>query len=190
MKNQTIGFLLGAGVSLPCDAPSTAQLTDELMQPEIPYFRHTDGRYYPRANKVAAPSPSGVPPLAEIRRFLGVLRERVTTYYAGRVDPKGCSVRQANYEDLAYLAIQVYEGIIRERDNPALTPFIDELGGLFGPPKTLEELADETIGLVTDHVAHRLAGSNPSPITWRVFATPMSRTLTGRSKSCRSTMIA
>lgn len=161
MTTQTVGFLLGAGVSLPCNAPSTAELTGELLQGEIPHFRHTDGRYYRRRGTGAAPSPAGVPDLSEIRRFLGVLHERVETYYAGRVDPKGCSVRLANYEDLAYLAVQIYEGLTRERDNPALTPFIDDLCGLFGGHEALQELADEAIGLVTDHVSHRLAGLQP-----------------------------
>lgn len=158
MNNRTVGFLLGAGVSIPCNAPSAAKLTEDLMKLQIPYFRHTDERYYPHRGGLVAATPAGLPTLSEIRRFICNLHDRVSSYYVDRIDPAGCSERTVNYEDIAYLAVQASEGISRERDNPALTPFIDELISSFGPREALHALAEETIGLITDHVAHRLNG--------------------------------
>lgn len=158
-----VGFLLGAGVSIPCGAPSTELLTDELLAFEIPYFRHTDGRYYRRGEAKESGTPAGLPDLSQIRAFLDDLRSRTTSYYDDRVEPAGCEIRKVNYEDLVYLAVQVSEGINRERDNPALTPFTEELKGKFGSSEVLSTLADETVALITDHVTHRLQGLVPIP---------------------------
>jgi len=115
-----LGFLLGSGVSIPCGAPSTADLTMDLLSHDIPYDRWTDGRYYRRMGAIPPIPPDGVPRLFQIGAFLSCLARFVTEYYTHRVDPAGCVRRTVNYEDLAYMAVQVSETINRERDNPAL----------------------------------------------------------------------
>jgi hypothetical protein len=158
-----LGFLLGSGVSLPCGAPSTAELTGELLSDDIPYYRWTDEKYYRRAGAIPPILTDGVPNLHQIGQFIKCLEQFVTEYYANREEPAGCICRTVNYEDLAYLAVQVAETINRERDNPALTPFIREISAKFkAPENTLREIADETIALIADHVADRLSGLTPA----------------------------
>jgi hypothetical protein len=160
-KAKAVGFLLGAGVSIPCGAPTTAELTNVLLSGEIPYFRHTDTRYY-TVSGVRPVHPTGIPTLPQIGLLLQKLRECISSYYAGRVEPQGCFVRAANYEDLAYLATQIAETIEGERDNPALTPFVNEIAAALGCTRTeLRVLADEAVNLVRDHVCYRLSSLVP-----------------------------
>jgi hypothetical protein len=99
----------------------------------------------------------------QIRDFLRSLQRQVTEYYDDRTDPAGCFARAVNYEDLAYLAVQISETINRERDNPAISSFVRDISQeLCVSPSTLRELADETVGLVADHVANCVAGLPPS----------------------------
>jgi hypothetical protein len=162
-QSPTIGFLLGSGVSLPCGAPSTADLTRDLLSHDIPYYRWTDKRYYRRTGAIPPILPAGVPNLRQIGQFIMCLARFVTDYYANRVDPAGCVCRAVNYEDLAYLAVQVSETINRERDNPALAAFVRDVLAEFKVQEAeLWELADETIGLIADHVADRLSGLTPA----------------------------
>lgn len=162
-QRPRLGFLLGSGVSLPSGAPSTDQLTQDLLSDDIPYLRWTDGRYYRRNGAVSPILPEGAPNLHQIAKFIRYLAQLVSAYYENRVNPAGCICRTVNYEDLAYLAVQASETINRERDNPALVPFIRHLlATLKVTETTLAELADETIGLIVDHVAQRLSALTPA----------------------------
>jgi bifunctional DNA-binding transcriptional regulator/antitoxin component of YhaV-PrlF toxin-antitoxin module len=163
-SQRSVGFLLGAGVSIPCGAPSTAILTAELLGDAIPYFRATDERYYPiGADGRTHPHPHGVPTIEHVSALLRRLKRYVDEYYSNRCDPPGCVQRQVNYEDLAYLAVQISETIVRDRDNPALLPFVEEIADEFEiDAGALRELADEAIGLINDHIFHRLNCLTPA----------------------------
>lgn len=161
-SESTVGFLIGAGVSIPCGAPTTSALTADLLVPTIPYMRATDERYYPLRDKGPAPTPHGVPALEQVSALLGCLRPYVDGYYGSRVNAAGCVDREVNYEDLAYLVVQLSEAINRERDNPALLPFIQAVESeLAIGADALRNLADEAIALINDHVSHRLSGLVP-----------------------------
>jgi hypothetical protein len=164
LKNQRVGFLLGAGVSLPCGAPTTAQLTEELTRQSVPYNRCTDGRYSPVPNGVATATTAIVLELDDVQRLLHNLRERVDVYYADRVSPAGCRLRPVNYEDLAYLCIQVLETLDRNRDNPAVGPFVRELVKELDTTRdALYDTAREAINLISDHLTVHLAKLSPAP---------------------------
>jgi SIR2-like protein len=157
-----LGFLLGAGVSLPCGAPSTTQLTDDLLRDDIQYRRASNGRYYALPSASSLQPLQGVPTVDQIGRFLRYLRDCVDSYYEGRCNAQGCIDRSPNYEDLAYLAVQISEGINRERDNPALSSFIRDVSlALSVDADSLRVRADEAVSLINDHVVNKLRRLSP-----------------------------
>jgi hypothetical protein len=155
METKRVGFLLGAGVSLACDAPTTDELTAALLGQDIPYERHSDGRYRPRAPGHGAPEVSLV---QRVGPYLKCLERRVEAYYDGWAKEATRSARRVTYEDLAFLSVQVLETMNYDRDNPALMPFVL---GLMEELQTtrdqLYETAEEALYLISDHVTAHLA---------------------------------
>lgn len=160
-ERSKVGFLLGAGVSLACDAPTTAQLTEALLSERIPYERDPNGRYRWRAPGV------GVPDVLldqQVSPYLKCLERKVAAYYDTLPEPTSRSARPVNYEDLAYLTVQVLETMNRDRDNPALMAFVHEL--TLELPTTLDtlyETAEEALHLISDHVCGHLASLAARP---------------------------
>ena len=150
--------MLGAGISMSCGAPSTAQLTDELLEAKTRYYKHTDGSYYPISGTSPIHHPEGTPTICLLVAFLRALKKRVASHYEQRINPQGCVTRVPNYEDLAYLAVQLSETLSGERDNPAVVPFARKLATeLKLDDSLLQTVADESVALITDHVASRLS---------------------------------
>lgn len=110
-------ILLGAGSSLPAGFPSTQDLTDLVLSGHG-FERHTDGSYIP-ADLAEDLLMEGRPRLAwcMTRR----LYAEAESYFAIRED------RRANYEDLFYLANQVWDEEMGEAENPAIRVFVDQL---------------------------------------------------------------
>jgi hypothetical protein len=54
-RKLRVGFLLGAGVSEPAQAPSTAVLTQTVLQESHNYYIHSDERWYERARDTTVP---------------------------------------------------------------------------------------------------------------------------------------
>ena len=163
-KNQKVGFLLGAGVSLPCGAPTTVRLTEQLTQQEMPYVRGDDGRYRLQRNYDAAATATGVPQIHDVQRLLHHLRQCVDAYYSDRVNPVACPQRTVNYEDLAYLCVQVLETLNRNRDNPAVGPFVHDLANeLKITEDALYDTAREALNLISDHLLAHLSNLSPAP---------------------------
>ena len=114
--NSRLLFLLGAGISIPAKLPKTSELTQKILS-GVGVVRHTDGIYY------LSEEPSSyfltdeyVP---RIRTFLKRLKKEVDSYYKNS--------REANYEDIYYLAAQIRDSELGEYDNPALNALISEM---------------------------------------------------------------
>jgi len=103
-------FLFGSGASVPAGKATVTQITEQVLSGDNPsphvakidFYKHIDVR------------------LKESRvKFLRWLEIQVKRRYA--YEPN----RPANYEDLYYLASQMYDDLRGEYDNPAVRPLIE-----------------------------------------------------------------
>lgn len=108
-----VGFLLGAGVSLSCGAPSTKALTDFILSSTSGVQRHSDCTYY-----VGADLPYYLPLLQSIRKLLEFLNAQADGFFRETQRRS----RKVNYEDLYYLAAQLADAT-SEFENPAIHHF-------------------------------------------------------------------
>ena len=121
-------ILLGAGSSLPAGYPSTQCLT-KLVLSGKGVKSHDDGTAQ-RVNCMVRRIHS------EVERYFSYWNERLANFSA----LKG---RLANYEDLFYLARQVYDEVMGEMENPAVHPFIDKLRADMSPLVEAENAENE-----------------------------------------------
>ena len=107
-------ILLGAGSSVAAGFPSTKKLTDRVLSGKG-VKRLTDESYIIDGAEL----PSGTALIANsTARRLYAKAER---YYSEHAE------RQANYEDIFYLAEQACDELSGEMENPAVHPFVNEL---------------------------------------------------------------
>jgi hypothetical protein len=91
--------------------------------------------------------------LPGILAFVGELKELCDDYFQSQD-----KTRETNYEDIAYVARQIEDGLSSEYENPALLPLIQELGA--GDDAALERRAQSAAEYIED-VVRSLLG-NPS----------------------------
>jgi hypothetical protein len=102
--------------------PGCGEITNRVLKAEG-IFRHTDGNYYegvatnPGIDRTRAY-------LDRIRLLLQMLRTEADLYYFGD--------RAPNYEDLYFMAYQVWASLVGELDNPAIQPLIQVLNDKLG----------------------------------------------------------
>ena len=150
---------------MPAKLPSLQEITTQVLSPKI-YFRDSDEVY----RKIASenqPNPILVkmqmPEMERIEQFLRWLKAQAELRYATDL------ARSVNYEDLAYLAVQIRDDLYREYENPALGPLIycalNTIPGLCfhdGEECTkLGHLAEETVNFIGD-VAAEMLGKQPA----------------------------
>jgi hypothetical protein len=111
-----VSFLLGSGVSIPARMPSVKDITERVLS-GMGVMRHTDGNYY-----IGQPLDYMQGYVERVVEFLKGLCVEVRQYYA-TTD----SERMVNYEDLYYVALQIYESETGAHDNPIVQPFIDRI---------------------------------------------------------------
>lgn len=135
-----INFLLGSGVSIPAKLPGVGEITQRVLS--------GDGEMQADAHNQ----------LFAILRLL----ERLRVHVHRRLELAG--LREANYEDLAYIAGQIYDDWSGNRENPALLPFIENLmEDLKALPKSgggrewLGTLAGQAVDYIRDIVARVLS---------------------------------
>ena len=161
MPNTKLGFLLGAGVSLACRAPSTQELTEVVLRSENVH-RYSDGTYFLSANDYPGLADRGG--LERIRCFLSFLYSRAEEFFRQRKQ----RVRVVNYEDLYYLVTQLADAV-DEFENPAITHLLHEVERSFTIPRLPPDstfrssrLLHETRHYVKGIVAHSLAVLKPT----------------------------
>ena len=112
-----IGFLLGAGVSIPAGMASTSTLTEAVLQAEN-YRLHTDGTF------VAAGTGGLVSFVRQevnqqvLKSLLQTVRDDCEVYFKTEHNK-----RSVNYEDLFFACNQLQEHLSFEYENPAIEPF-------------------------------------------------------------------
>jgi len=137
-------------------------LTNELLGDDVTYERDSRGIF--RVTRSSSTAPTIERDFPDLRRFFKALYTHTRKYYYGRLNPQGCFERTPHYEDFAYLAIQLSEAIMHERDNPAVDAFTRELTHeLQISSDILQGVANDAAEVIVDHVSARLQGLKPSP---------------------------
>lgn len=124
-SNLKLGFLIGAGVSMPAGMPSTEDITNQVLSGER-YYRHSNTIYDFFEDKLFA---CYVPAILE---FLGWVKYDLTKFHY--------SEHPINYEDIYYIVEQLHDTITNEFENPAISPLIDRYRLLF---QVLNEISFE-----------------------------------------------
>ncbi|MBF0548845.1 MAG: hypothetical protein HQM08_30775 [Candidatus Riflebacteria bacterium] len=109
---QRLSFLFGSGISIPANFPSVADITKIILTGNG-VMRHTNGNYS------FGPPLNGFPDehVPKVVDFLKKLSEEITKYHS----------REANYEDLYYVAAQIHDSESGKYDNPVVDAFIEKI---------------------------------------------------------------
>jgi len=150
-----IAFLVGAGVSIPAELPSTREITERVLSGED-IMRHTNGNYDLGS---ATYTNLGIPDkyVPKVVSFLNKLKIEIDRYYLNQED------RFTNYEDIYYVASQIRDSESGDYDNPAVQSLIDRILPLSIPLLVgndqkwqLYTLAEEATNYIHDVVYHLL----------------------------------
>jgi len=152
MGNHKLLFLFGSGASVAAGMPSTSQITDTAFSGAgVTYGEAT--YWLP-----AQPNENFNGEIRPIIGFLAILKKVYDRYYEGNM------WRPVSYEDLYFLASQIYDSELGEYDNPAIQPLINEISAEVDPlllplpnrPRfykwNLHDLANETMNYIEDVV--------------------------------------
>lgn len=123
MKTKTrtrIVFLFGSGISIRAGMPNTQEITDRVLSGRDIYCSTTENYVFGNPPYLPAAPDENVP---RIVTFLSELKLEIERFFLKQGEP----TRQANYEDLYYLASQIYDSLSGDFDNPGLQPLIDKL---------------------------------------------------------------
>jgi len=121
MKKIKISFLLGAGVSLYANSPSTNQLTESLLN-DKDIIQHTSKLFYYSTKD--DPSKQLV---VLIQEFLKYSKIQIKEYYAWLYKANLNNIRMLNYESIYYFVWQLWSCSNGEYDNPAVFKIYKEL---------------------------------------------------------------
>ncbi len=105
---ENLIMLLGAGFSIPAGMPSTETITDCILT-ETEIYKADDSF---RQGK--SPIPGQYEQALTIRQCVTWLKRQVEDYYGG------ANRRKANYEDIYYMASQLFDSMLGNYDNPTL----------------------------------------------------------------------
>ena len=119
-----INFLLGSGLSIPAKLPSIGAITQRILSSER--IKKTSGDSYSLDEQWDCPMDASDKELSrvELLPMLNLL-DCLKRYALRRFERTGN--RETNYEDLAYLAGQIHDDILGNRENSALQPFIESV---------------------------------------------------------------
>ena len=157
---MSISFLLGSGISIGADLPSMSGITDEVLFGN--YRRGSNDSFRPSesTSEIDVIGTKAEDEMHRIQTFLRWLGARAGLRYEPDYS------RVVNYEDLAYLAGQIYDDCFGEYENPAIAPFIDEaLASLWevlaklgtSPTDKLGTLAGDAVDFIRDVLGIMLA---------------------------------
>lgn len=119
LKDKKLAFLLGSGISIPAGLPSTTEITSRVLSGEN-VIRHTDSTYYFQED-----DPDGFLAFdVSVQRITSLLKRielEIDHYFLFEIN------HQTNYEDLYYVASQVFDSELREYENPIVGAFIEKI---------------------------------------------------------------
>jgi len=125
MKKIKISFLLGAGVSLYANSPSTDQLTESLLKDKNIIQHSSQSFYY---STIDDPSKQLI---TLIQIFLKYLKVQIRKYYKWLDKTNLNNIRMLNYESIYYFVWQLWSCSNGEYDNPAVFKFYKEVRNRF-----------------------------------------------------------
>lgn len=158
-----LGFLIGAGVSIPVGMHNTRDITKQILSGKD-IMRHTDSKYYfgrPLYSHLGLPD-EYVPGIID---FIELIKKEIEEYYAFKGENY-----YINYEDIYNTIEQLHDSEYREFENPAVQPFVDIVKEKSSPILDKEryqrkrdlkfnELVSETLNYIRDVVWHMLSKS-------------------------------
>lgn len=156
-----IAFLLGAGVSLYANSPSTNQLTESLLNDKN-IIQYSDQSF--SYSTIDNPSRQLV---ALIQDFLKYLKAKIKNYYKWLDKTNLNNVRMLNYESIYYFVWQLWSCSNGEYDNPAVfksykevrDKFIFKLNKLdkdFFDNENFTNFLEKVLRYIEDIVSHKL----------------------------------
>jgi len=156
-----VGFLLGAGVSIPVGMPCTGELTRRVLD-TTGYTLHPSRGF---AKSIPGMRGANDWPVKQqdLGRFLNLVRDDCERYF----DAEKKQNRQVNYEDIFFVASQLVEHLSQDYENPAMQPFAQSLDERLKGSRlhsSLEEVADLACNYIQDVVAIELKAV-PVPVT-------------------------
>lgn len=110
-------LFLGSGISFASGLPNADKITSMLL--EDYWYKHTDQTFSYGQHPNEADRPYQY--VDRLQEFLVMLQDSANSYLINRKRP------QATYEDIFYLAQQISDDLDWEIDNPAITPFIEQI---------------------------------------------------------------
>ena len=166
---MSVSFLLGSGVSRQAGMPMSKDITRYVLDGDV--WRHTDSIYYLGPNANPAIPDDDTP---RVQAFVKLLKAEIDAYYVPF--PR----READYEDIYYLADQINGSESGVSDNPALLSLTEKLlplvshllrGNTQGPPWpwTLQKLTQETRNYVRDVTWRLIVGKKPAALSYLAF---------------------
>jgi hypothetical protein len=146
-NEHKMSFLFGSGVSIPAGMPSVSEITEKIIS-GTGIMRRTNGNYYFGQPLYAH---DGFPDeyIPRVVTFLKRLSVEIEQYYISDPD------RMVNYEDLFYVASQIYDSEVGEYENPIVQAFIDKILPDIRKWK-LHEISSEAAHYIHDIVWHSL----------------------------------
>ena len=159
MMSMRIGFIQGAGVSIPAGMPTTGKLTEEALRVHN-YTLHTNQSFV-REEPGIPGSRSWRTRRGHLKSFLEFVHVHCQMYFNSEKSKE----RDVNYEDLFFAAYQLHEHLSEEYENPAIEPFARVvLEGQLGinSRDRLKKIAGLACNYIQDVVAMEL-GLKPRP---------------------------
>lgn len=154
-------FLLGSGASHP-EMPSTHDITLQVLSGEG-VARHTNSLYFFGSPLCGRDDDEDI---NRIVRLMNLVRSICETYYSDE------PTRGTNYEDYYYVLSQISDSELREFDNPAVQPLIDELRlhveQIVSPPhsfatiRRVEDIFRESTNYIEDVSMNMLRRQRPN----------------------------
>ncbi len=144
-------MLLGSAISLNAGMPGVADITRRILSGDGVWWAGSRWRVREQLQLNHEMLRQGLP---DIREFLAELKLLSDDYFAERGKE-----REPNYEDIAYVAKQIEDGLGSEYENPALPPLIQSLERRFGDDLySVAEAAANYIDDVVRSLLERPAG--------------------------------
>lgn len=138
-------MLLGSGTSVHAGMPSVDEITQRVLSGESVM---SIGGAYRVVERLPPNYEIFNQELPEIRAFVETVKRLCDDYFESQDKD-----RITNYEDIAYVARQIDDGLMSEYENPALLPLNRQLGEAAGrTPYDLQQVADASANYVDDIV--------------------------------------
>ncbi len=147
-----IVFLLGSGVSISAGMPRVDDITRQVLAADC-VIEGSDSRFRILNEQMFRRQEMFRGKTDEVAAFARELKQLCDAYWPSQKEHP----RQTNYEDIAYIAQQIHDGLTSEYENPALLPLNERYSHAAGRSQSeLQSLAGLTAGYIKDMVCSTL----------------------------------